>query len=115
MVEQPNFFSEEELACRHCGEHGVQPDALLRLNMLRLLVGHPLPLNSGYRCKEHPIEKKKKSPGHHEKGWAFDLAVYGEVRAKVLMYAGALGFTSFGIEGDFLHIDCRPEPMSWMY
>jgi zinc D-Ala-D-Ala carboxypeptidase len=115
MIEMPNFFTEKELGCQHCGEQGVTPEALLRLNMLRLLVGYPLNITSAYRCPNHPIESKKLTPGQHSEGWAFDISCDGMVRALVLRHAGNLGFTSYGSDDHFIHIDCRPNPTSWTY
>ena len=55
----PNF-SPEEFACKHCGKQGISLDLVSKLQQLRTKVDMPLKISSGYRCDDHPIEKKKK-------------------------------------------------------
>ena len=50
---------------------------LIALQELREAVAKPMQITSGYRCAEHPIEKKKSSPGYHNRG-AVDIAAHGE-------------------------------------
>ena len=67
-------FTEEEMACRHCGEFGVTAGLMEALQDLRNLTG-PLVVSSGYRCKDHPVEIVKKAPGtgSHCRGLAVDI------------------------------------------
>ena len=112
-----NYFKPQELEC-HCGCHsqGVTPEALLRLNALRSLVGMPFILTSAYRCSKHPVEAKKAKAGYHNKGIAFDIAITsGKLRARILKYAGILGFTAYGLSDEFIHLDLRGEYASWTY
>ena len=52
-------FHPEEFACQHCGENGISELLLDKLQLLRTELDFPFKITSGYRCKDHPIEKKK--------------------------------------------------------
>ena len=72
----PNF-TEAEFRCRHCGRQEMKPELLGRLQALRDVYGRPLPVTSGWRCADHPVEKAKAHPGMHSTGLAVDLGVQG--------------------------------------
>ncbi|WP_084611395.1 D-Ala-D-Ala carboxypeptidase family metallohydrolase [Zooshikella ganghwensis] len=121
-----SFFSDRELTCRcGCGQQQMQPDFMSRLIELRILCGFPLPVTSGYRCANHPEEKKKTTPGAHSLGCAVDIACQGEQAVIVLKHALDLGFTGIGIKqkggSRFIHLDMapktttRPRPWIWSY
>ena len=55
-----NYFSEDELKCQHCGKYKFDEGVLKILNAIRREFG-PMPVNSGYRCVDHPIEAKSNS------------------------------------------------------
>ena len=55
----PNF-SEKEFACQHCGKHGIDERIVDVVQRIREEADFPFIITSGYRCVEHPIEKKKK-------------------------------------------------------
>ena len=57
IVTSSEFFSEKELACSHCGISAMDKEFLNLLDTLRSEFG-PMMVSSGYRCPEHPIEKK---------------------------------------------------------
>ena len=79
MESSSKNFAAEELRC-HCPKCNrqvpnlVQQKSLDLLQQLRDKVGRPLSLVSAYRCAEHPVEKRKTTPGQHNKGTAFDIA-----------------------------------------
>lgn len=70
-----NYFSDKELACQHCGDLKFNSEFREVLNSIRADVGFPMIVSSGYRCSDHPIEKRKKVPGEHSDGEAVDIAV----------------------------------------
>ena len=122
------YFTAEELACRHCGAHGVKQELVDRLDQLRELAGFPLPVTSAYRCPNHPRELGKESTsGAHVLGLAADLRVFGGRALAVLRIALTLGFTGVGLSqrgeasGRFIHLDIadagegRPRPHLWSY
>ena len=120
------YFTEEELVCSHCGESGMDSNFMKRIDALREELGFPFPVNSAYRCPEHPIEARKSSPGAHSTGHAIDIGVRGE-QAHTLLYAALdAGFTGIGVSqngssGRFIHLDdienspSRPRPTVLSY
>mgnify|MGYP001226407500 CR=1 FL=1 len=119
----PNF-KPEEFACRHCGENKINLDFVAKLQELRTAVNMPLKITSGYRCKDHPIEARKKTPGAHNEGSAVDINCAGSDAYKIISMALELKFPRIGVnmKGDyntrFIHLDCsetRPGPTIWSY
>lgn len=120
-------FTPQELACRHTGQLLVVPETLSRLQLLRQEYGQPMPVTSGYRSPEHPVEVKKKSlSGAHVQGRGFDIAMFGDTVPFILL-ASKHGFTGIGVKQHgrvnrrFIHIDDipsgaeQPRPWSWSY
>ena len=122
MESSSKNFAAEELRC-HCPKCNrqipnlVQQKSLDLLQQLRDKVGHPLTLVSAYRCAEHPVEKRKATPGQHNKGTAFDIAVGdGSEAYEVMKHAFALGFTGIARGNGFVHVDTRKStPVNWIY
>ena len=127
---ETKHFSESEIKCSHCGQMPPDTDEVaqfwMTLDTLRDYCGFPLPVSSGYRCPEHPIEKAKKGgPGPHSTGMAADIAVSGAKAWKLLDQAFPLDFTGIGVSqrgvGRFIHLDMapakegRPRPHVWSY
>ena len=119
------YFTEDEMKCTHCGSYEMDHDIMQKLDQLREDMGFPLPINSAYRCSEHPIEASKKAPGAHCSGKAVDIRVRGEEAYRVIEGALELKFKGIGIsqKGDnrFIHLDDiensqgRPRPWIWSY
>lgn len=114
----PNF-KEYEFRCRHCGQQDMKPEFMERLQALRDVYQRPMPITSGYRCENHPIEKAKAEPGMHSTGLACDVGVQGADAHELMRLAFHLGFTGIGVQqkglGRFVHLDLRPTPMVWSY
>ena len=121
-----NYFSKEELSCRHCGEYKFDEGFLELLNGIREECGFPLPVTSGYRCPKHPIEAAKKRPGAHSSGRAVDIKVSGERAHKLVSVALAMGVPRIGVKQKsgseiydrFIHLDwdiTLPGPAIWSY
>lgn len=125
----PNF-SRAECACQHCGRAEMDEDFMWRLQDLREAYGRPLRLTSAFRCREHPIEAKKKTIGAHSTGRAVDIAVSRGEAYSLLRLAIRMGFTGVGVQqkgnGRFLHLDDItskeefdgkkfPRPTIWSY
>jgi zinc D-Ala-D-Ala carboxypeptidase len=122
------YFTEEEMACTHCGECEMDDDFMAMLDQLREIYGKPLKITSGYRCPEHNIEKvKKNGPGAHATGAAVDLGLHGDEAYKIVKLAQEIGFTGIGIAqkghigSRFIHVDNlgdderSPRPWIWSY
>ena len=122
ILRYPNF-SKEEFDCSHTGNNEMRPEFLEMLQQLRTEYGKSMKITSGYRDPEHPIERKKKSPGAHTTGLAADIAVDRGEAYEVLRIAMRMGFTGIGVQqkggGRFLHLDFAnhlvPRPTIWSY
>ena len=68
-------FKEEEFACQHCGKNNIDHLLIDKLQELRSDLGFSFVITSGYRCPDHPIEKKKSTPGAHALGLAADKQI----------------------------------------
>jgi uncharacterized protein YcbK (DUF882 family) len=121
------YFSEDELACQHCGEHKFDEAFLTKLDAIREECGFPFPVTSGYRCEEHPIEARKieqgRPRGAHTYGKAIDIGVSGERAGKLLEVAMKHGIKRIGVNqkgnSRFIHLDVcdfeMPSPALWSY
>ncbi len=116
------YFTEEELACQHCGERKTDADFMKLIDYLRDQAGFPFVVTSGYRCPDHPIEVKKNAPGAHTTGKAIDIAVQGERALRLIELAQQAGIKRIGVNqkggGRFIHLDVcddRPSPAIWSY
>ena len=120
------YFTEDELKCSHCGKSGMNEVFMEKIEVLREQLGFPFPVNSAYRCPEHPIEARKDTSGTHSTGQAMDIGVMGDRAYRLLEAALEAGFTGVGINqlgssGRFIHLDDvesevgRPRPWIWSY
>ena len=120
-------FTEDELSCSHCGEPNPNPlfSVLMdKVQELRDWYGKPMTTTSGYRCENHPIEKRKidngKKAGQHTIA-SIDFQVPPEDCHKVVKKAFEMGFTGVGInlkgpsKNRFIHLDIRNTPALWSY
>lgn len=112
-----NPESDARMACRCCGALGIKQEALDKLQKVRDEYGKPMVLTSGYRCEKHPSEARKKAPGQHYKGTAFDIRVSNGAEAHALMkLAFKHGATGVALGNGFVHMDWRnTTPVSWRY
>jgi len=90
------------------------------LNLLREEANFPFVITSGYRCPEHPIEKRKSKPGAHSTGRAVDIAVSGAQSIIVMKLALNAGCERIGVNqkggSRFIHLDLADKPSaSWSY
>lgn len=111
------YFKIEDFDCQETGENEMDHAFIHRLDGLREACGFPFHITSGYRSKEHSIEKRKSLPGTHAQGIAADIAVSGGVqRMAVVRKALAMGFTGIGVAKGFVHVDLRKTtPVLWCY
>lgn len=96
-----------------------------KVDALREKMGFSFPVNSAYRCKDHPIEARKQFPGAHASGRAIDIGVSGKEAYRLLQGALEAGFTGIGVSQKgptrFIHLDDiedlagRPRPHVWSY
>ena len=114
----PNF-GPEEFRCRcGCGRSDMNPEFMDKLQDLRNQVG-PLKVTSGFRCPNHPVERKKKRPGAHSAGTAADVQPIKSDRYSLLKLAFEKDFEGIGVAKSFIHLDTghpfASRPALWGY
>jgi len=111
------YFDIEDFACSETGENGIQPEFVAALDDLRHECGFPFVVTSGFRSKDHSIEKTKKVGGRHTRGDAADIQVTnGLQRMALVSKALEHGFKGIGVAKSFVHLDTRDsEPVMWTY
>lgn len=113
------YFTEQELACTHCGDSGFKH--LDKLDAIREECGFPFIVTSGFRCNRHPIEKQKPVLGEHGEGDAVDIGCQGEQAIKLIEVALKHGVKRIGVQqkgsGRFIHLGfSKRRPASvWSY
>lgn len=118
-----NYFSNDELRCKHCDEYFFDDQTKARLNQLRHELGFPLIINSGYRCEYH--NNQIGATQTHASGQAVDIRIRGDKALLLIAKAVEIGFTGIGVKqkgaGRFIHLDTlsegkgRPRPHIWSY
>lgn len=103
----------------------MAPWFMAKLELLRRLLGFPLPVTSGFRCEAHNREVGGGDLSGHLDGRAVDIAISGERAVELVKAAFGFGFTGIGLqqrgEGRFVHLDDledspgRPRPRIWTY
>jgi uncharacterized protein YcbK (DUF882 family) len=112
----PPYFTAKELCCKHCGEGGMDPAFMDVIMSLRERLDFPFLITSGYRCKSHPVEVKKKTSGAHPTGRAIDIAVSHEHALRLLQSALNAGISRIGVAQKgtaskrFIHLDASTNP-----
>jgi len=111
------YFKITDFDCQETGENQMSEAFIHRLDELREACGFPFYITSGYRSKDHSIEKAKSKPGMHATGLAADIAVQGGVQRRLLAEkALELGFGGVGVAKGFVHVDIRDTtPVLWCY
>lgn len=122
IMAEAKYFKFSELSCKCPACVGINPhqctqEALNELDRLREAYGSPLVLSSAYRCPMHPVEARKKTPGTHAQGIAFDIVVTdGAMAYKVMEIAFQHGWHGIALGDGFVHVDRRETtPVTWDY
>lgn len=121
-------FRRSELACPCCGEFGMNPRTVERLEAARLIFGAPITIASAYRCPKYNRKIGGGKDSAHPRGTAIDPARPrgGEALAEMISAFMAAGFHGFGMgkktskDGratQNLHFDddAKLGPRAWMY
>lgn len=109
----PPYFVPEEFQCRcqypDCHKIGIQMKLVWRLSAVRILLGMPVGINSGWRCDKHNSDIGGKPNSTHLSGWAADIkAPAGTHRFELLEAALEVGFNRIGVYDWGLHLDMAP-------
>ena len=113
-------FSRSEFACKcGCSKNDIDIELVKMLQQARDILGEPIWINSGIRCKKHNKVVGGKSNSSHLIGLAADIKLPGPLDR--LSFHHALydaGFRRFGHGKNFIHIDIDPNKipkMMWLY
>jgi len=110
-------FTLEELLCK-CGKCTPPAPVVANLKRLapvlekiRIALGKPVIVNSGYRCPHRNAEAGGVADSQHVKGTAADLTIAGVSPGRIAEEAGKIaqvgGIGVYPYQG-FCHVDIRP-------
>ena len=113
------YFKLSDFDCQETGENEMNEDFLIKLDDLRHECGFPFIVTSGYRSKDHSIEKRKAKAkgGTHTQGIAADIRIHsGSEGFVIVSKAIKMGFKGIGVAKTFIHLDVRKTiPVIWSY
>ena len=121
MDEQFDYFELEDFDCQETGENEMSVEFIHKLDQLREACGFPFIITSGFRSKDHSIEKRKEKVGTHGQGIAADIKIISaQQRYTIVKEAIKMGFGGIGVHSVFIHIDNRNSnsdkpPVMWLY
>jgi len=110
-------FSKSEFECKcGCGEEfEVDKELLILLDNIREMIGTPITVTSGYRCKKHNDSVGSNERSQHRKGTAADLVVdevpptvIANIAEYLLLESGGIGRYE-----TFTHVDVRDGSARW--
>ena len=81
------YFKIEDFDCKETGENEISVDFIHALDQLRAACNFPFIVTSGYRSKEHSVEKRKAKAGTHASGIAADIRVSGGAQRLAIVLA----------------------------
>ena len=108
-----------KLKCPCCGKYNVKNELLQSLEMVRLIVGFPMVVTSGTRCRSHNAAVGGKDDSEHLTGEGVDIKCLAGTTRFALLKAGlGVGFDRVGIGPDFIHFGVSPvspQEVIWTY
>lgn len=120
MSYKAQYFTEKELACRHCGLTGCTDKLKMSLDVLRSIVNRPIIVQDAFRCTVHNATVSLVAKSQHPEGTAADISIPGLTLQE--MYDAAKKVSDFaegGIgvyDGGFIHVDVRDNgPARWAF
>jgi len=110
-------FTQQELACRCCGELHIEQRLVNALETLRELATTAVVVHDAYRCPKHNAEVGGVPDSQHTQGLAADIRIPGlslqemfDLALRVPEFAeGGIGV----YDGGFLHVDVRGTRARW--
>jgi uncharacterized protein YcbK (DUF882 family) len=105
-------FHANEFRCPHCGIALVRPDLTRALELLRVAVGKPIPIVSGFRCTVHNASIGGATNSQHMYGAACDIP-----SGIVTLATARKLFHGVGTKGAWaVHLDVRDGAFTtWKY
>lgn len=121
------YFYAHEFECRctndSCREQRINVDLISKLNKIRIDLGSPIIINSGFRCAAKQQELLDKGyeaapvgTSQHELGRALDISPLDPKKLVELKNLAAEQFMSLGLANTFVHVDLRNDKIRrWKY
>lgn len=115
------YYSEDELACKHCGQRGCTDELKRGLDDFRKLVSLPVRVHDAFRCKVHNSAVSLVSKSQHPAGTAADISVLGMTLQELYDSAKRIPAFDYGgigaYQGGFIHVDVRDtgSPARWAF
>lgn len=117
-------FSTKEFSCQcsnqDCLNQMVEQQLIDKLEQIRIELGQPIKINSGFRCAKHQQELRKGGAetavgkSTHELGQAADISC--PIPIDDLVKCAAKYFLAIGTASHWIHIDLRgPTIRRWTY
>lgn len=120
-----DHFTVKEFLCKcgACSTCIIDSDLVKRLESLRVLIGAPIRINSGYRCQAYQDALRlqgyetSQGPSTHTLGQAADIECQHLplIGVELEALARQAGFTSVGVAPIWVHVDLRPGYRRWSY
>lgn len=105
----------KRLRCPCCGREQLDPRLALSVRHIFGMLGHDLPITSGYRCEKHNAAVGGAVNSMHMQGKAVDIAVSDpDEQEEIAELARKLGFGGVGWGKNFIHLDFGPF-REWRY
>ena len=109
MTKLSKDFSDFEFACNcGCGYDDIDPKLVDKLQIFRDLVGKPVVVTSGCRCKMYNLHIGGVSSSPHLEGLAADIQVSGMTPVTLGILASRIHYIRIGIYPVHVHIDIKP-------
>ena len=97
----------------------LRPELLEMLDKAREIAGIPFKILSGLRSDTYNKQIGGATNSAHLRGYAVDIYCKdSEARARIWLALVAVGFERFGIDKNYIHVDCDPSlpsPRVWHY
>jgi uncharacterized protein YcbK (DUF882 family) len=121
-----NFMSYEfDCRCgrRECVFTFIDPELVVKLQMIRDRIGVPLSINDAFRCTARQLQIQKdgvlktaQNVSSHEHGMAADIFTPNLTGAQLEEHARTVGFLAVGTGKSWIHVDTRPDRFrAWFY
>lgn len=117
--------SEFTCPCKNCDEQKIAIELVDKLERVRVLLGKPIKVTSGYRCRAHQLElaakgyETAKGISQHELGRAADIVQPGATLYEftAMLHYCEQEFQAIGEGLSFLHVDLRTDKPGrrWYY